>query len=244
MQREGTVEEIERPGPIQVAGADALALAARGVARRWFPALAFADGRAEDMLARIDLDAARFDAVKLEASIMRTMVFDAIARSFFRRHPEGLGIGFFSGMCTRFSRIDNGAMRWVDVETAPVARFVAESQPANERHRVTSACSIACSGWMRRLEDAGDIPALIVVQGGLVGAPRSAVEAFFLSASRWCRPGVEIVCDFDGRAPLQTRRPGASVEVLDDTNAWSRFPRLRSLRDCGAPVIKHLRVCG
>lgn len=232
--------------PIQIAGADAIALAGRALARLRFPDLAFADPRAEGMLARLDLDPGRFDAPRLRGAVLRTMLFDDRTRDFFRRHPEGLGIGFFSGMCTRFSRVDNGRLRWVDVETAGVAQFVAESQPANDRHSVAAACSVGCAGWMRHLADAGDMPTLIVVQGGFVGTPRCLIEAFFLAASRSCSAGVEILADFDARAPLRPACTGgreSSLEVLTEESAWVKFPRLRYVRATKYPApIAHVRM--
>ncbi|MBX3233468.1 MAG: hypothetical protein KIT84_37855 [Labilithrix sp.] len=222
--------------PIQVPGADAVALAARAVARTRFTELGFIDVRAEAMLMQLDLDPFAFGEERLRSSLARTMEIDDVAREFFERHPHGLGIGFFSGLCTRFSRIDNGLLRWIDVEVPGVAQFLADTQCADPHHLITACCGVACNAWMRRL---AQIPTLVAVQGGFVGAPRSAIETFFVNVSRACDAGVEIVCDFDERAPLRAR-PSGVLELLTEEGSWARFPRLRFVRAAGS--LAHLRV--
>ena len=167
---------------------------------------------------------------------------DDLARDFFaRRGGDSLGVGFFSGLCTRFSRIDNGAMTWVDVEHGDVAHLLADAQPMNERHRVSSCCSIACTGWMRHLEGAPQ-PTLLVVQGGLVGSERNFLESFLTAASKSLPAGSEILADFDARAPLRPR--GKSLEALNAEEAWVRYPRLRFVPTDEYSIHLERRIAG
>lgn len=229
---------------IRVSELDAVALAARAVASQRFPELDFRDVYAERVLAQLELDVNRWDDALLRAAVVRTMLFDDLTRDFFaRRGRESLGVGFFSGLCTRFSRIDDGLMRWVDVEHRDVAHLLSDMQPPSERHAVSSCCSIACTGWMRHLADA-ELPTVLVVQGGLVGAPRAAIETFLTSASKSLPSGAEILADFDARAPVRPAPRGRSLEALNDDDAWVRYPRLRFVSADEYPMDLERRIAG
>lgn len=256
-----------RAGGIAVHAEDAGSLVACAVASRSFPDLEFSDPLAEQILAELDLEPARFDERSLRASIVRTMVVDELVREFFERHPSGLAVSLLPGLCTRFSRIDNGALRWLDLEPAEIAAFKRELFHAPERHIIATCCSIECSGWMKLLADAGDMPVLLVAQGGFRRAPIDVRDAFFTNAAVHLPTGTEIVIEYDAHAPLRPsslRDACASLSTPDVSGEWAIYPRIRFVRPSehsqqiehrlagvnavsrlfrgrGAPSIAHLR---
>lgn len=236
-------EEASSPGAtVAVHLEDALTLAGCAIARHAFPDLGLSDPAAEDILAKLDLDPARFDERKLWAATLRTKVIDALVREFFERHPTGLAVGLLSGLCTRFSRVDNGVLRWLDLEQAAIAAFKKELFVPSERHMISQCCSIACSGWMELLADAADGPVLLVAQGAFRRTPVDVRDQFFTNASVHLPAGTELVIEHDASAPL---RPSSVIDgpigervldervalsTLDPSGAWAIYPRIRFVR--------------
>ncbi|WP_437752595.1 class I SAM-dependent methyltransferase [Sorangium sp. So ce1389] len=209
-----------------------LSLVGRAEARARFPELGFADPWAEAMLATLDVDPAGFDDRALRASTVRAMVVDGLVRHYFERNPDGLAIALNAGLCTRFSRVDNGRLRWVDLDPPHVAEFKCAHRlwQTSDRHAVARCCSIACTGWMDALQGAGDVPTLLIAEGALERQPPELVDAFFTRISARLAKGTELIVDHEAHPPLRTPpRLRACLEVPAADGAVARYPRLRPI---------------
>ena len=204
-------------------------LVARAVARTRFPWLGFSDPTAEMMLEALDIDDSRYDDLSLRRALVPTIVVDTLVRDFFERHRDGLALSVMCGLCTRFWRVDNGQLRWIDVDAPPIAQFKAPLQPTCERHAVASSCSFDCEGWLRCLREARDVPTLIVAQGMGRRVDQDELDRFFESASEHLATGVEIIVDYDARRPLRpsSLRDAACLELPRSDGSHARYPRLR-----------------
>lgn len=214
-----------------------LSLVGRAEARVRFPDLGFADPWAEAMLATLDVDPAGFDACALRTSAVRAMLIDGLVRRYFERNPFGLAIALNAGLCTRFSRIDNGTLRWVDLDPPHVAEFkcVHRLCHASERHALARCCSIACAGWMDSLRGASDVPTLLIAEGALAGQPRELVDAFFTRASARLPRGTELILDHEVSPPLRASlRERACLEIPALDGSVARYPRLRPVGESDA----------
>lgn len=246
---------------------DAVSLAGCAIARRAFPDLGFSDPSAEQIVAELDLDPRCFDKRRLRSSMVRTMVVDTLVREFFERNPTGLAVALFPGLCTRFSRVDNGALRWLELESAEVSAFKSELFRTPERHVIAQCCSIACGGWMKLLADADDMPVLLVAQGGVRRAPPELRDRFLMNAAVHLPKGTELVIEYDANAPIRsspTHGERASLSALEASGEWAIYPRIRYVptadhslrlehdlagmnavstlfRGRGAPSVAHLR---
>lgn len=244
----GTTETMyRRAAGVAVHVEDVLSLAGCAVASRSFPDLGFSDPCAEQILAELELDPARFDDRRLRASTVRTMVVDTLVRDFFERNPSGLAVSLLPGLCTRFSRVDNGALHWLDLEPAEVAAFKRGLFHTPDRHMIAQCCSIACSGWMDLLAHAVDMPALLVAQGGFRRTSLEVRDRFFTSASVHLPAGTELVVEYDAGAPL---RPSSvleervSLSTLDASGAWAIYPRIRFVRSSEHPERLERELAG
>jgi O-methyltransferase involved in polyketide biosynthesis len=210
---------------------DVLSLVGRARARVWFADLGFSDPCAEALLAKLDVDASAFDEQQLRIATVRTMVVDSIVRHFFERHPDGLAVSVHAGICTRFSRVDNGRLRWLDLDLPAVAELKSELLERSERHTVAPVCgSLACTRWMDLLADAEDLPTIIVAQGALLRACRHQVDTFLTRAAQRMRNASELVFDYDARQPLRRSSRGGmqpSLESRLPDGSLLRYPRLR-----------------
>ncbi len=215
-------------GSLSVHPDEIVALVGRARAADMFPELGDFDPRAQQMLAELAIDETTLDPRCVRAAVVRTLVIDGLVRDFFARHPDGLAIGLYAGLCTRFFRVDNRALRWVDVDPSDVAAFkVAQGWPS-ERHWVASACSLTCTCWMDLLSAAPDVPTLLVSENGLRHLPRRDVDLFLTRVSARMPRGTELVVACDRALPLRVSRTDARrarLELAID-GAVARYTRL------------------
>lgn len=100
---------------------------------------------------------------KLAVTIaLRSRRFDRYVLDFLQRHPDGTVINFGCGLDTRFDRIDNGRVRWFDIDFPSVIdlrrRFMIET---NRRQFI--AGSILDPKWLEQVKPGG--PYLTLAEG-------------------------------------------------------------------------------
>ncbi|MGH3915747.1 MAG: class I SAM-dependent methyltransferase [Pseudonocardiaceae bacterium] len=106
------------------------------------------DPVAVEIVESLDYDFARFDGgPSLLGSVLRTMVFDEWARAFLGRHPAGTVIEIGSGLNTRFERLDNGRLHWVDLDLPDVVALRRQFFTDSSR-RHTVAASVLEQDWL------------------------------------------------------------------------------------------------
>jgi O-methyltransferase involved in polyketide biosynthesis len=67
--------------------------------------------------------------------VARTAILDAQVRAFLARHPEGLVVNLGAGLDTRFHRLDNGKLQWMEIDLPEVTAFRRKlDEPASPRH--------------------------------------------------------------------------------------------------------------
>jgi O-methyltransferase involved in polyketide biosynthesis len=106
------------------------------------------DLKAVEMVAAIDYDWTKFDgASSLQGSVIRTAMLDAWVADFLRDHPSGTVVEIGAGLNTRFERLDNGQVHWVDLDLPDAMelrrRFFTHSDP---RHML--ATSVLNDDWI------------------------------------------------------------------------------------------------
>jgi O-methyltransferase involved in polyketide biosynthesis len=86
---------------------------ARDAARR-HPVLH--DERAAELVDGLEYDFTRFGGSSLLGCVLRSAILDGWVRSFMTRHPAGMVVELGTGLNTRFDRLDNGTVRWFDLD--------------------------------------------------------------------------------------------------------------------------------
>ncbi len=241
-----------------------VSLVARAEASWRFPELPLRDPHAARLLDELGLGGQTFDPRALRMAATSTAVMDALARSFFVRNPDGLAISVYPGLCTRFSRLDNGSLRWIDVDPAGLAELKSSLLRTPSRHVLAACCSLDCKSWLRQLRQAQDVPTLLIADGALRRLPHAAADALFSHASVHAPKGTELLIQHDARLPLGASRPGPGGHLQLHGASTIAYPRLRfageSLHDAaltaqlaglnkvasmfggvGVPRIAHLR---
>ncbi len=173
------------------------------------------DPCAEEALEQVDwsgikVSREQFDQV---TGIMRMRYFDQQAREFMARQPDGVVISIGCGLDTRFQRVDNGQVRWYDLDLPEVIELRKQLyNPANSRY-TQLACSAFEPGWMSQVT--ADSPVLLLAEGVLMYFPEVEVRGLFSTLGERF-PGAEII--FDCLSPLafmlHQNKPGSREFAL------------------------------
>jgi O-methyltransferase involved in polyketide biosynthesis len=109
------------------------------------------DAYARDILARIDYDFSRIEAGQSDDHQMvwaiRAYHFDNIVKSFLEHHRDALVVNIGAGLDTTFQRVDNGSVRWVNMDVPDVAALRQELIPDSDRE-MTLAKSVFDFTWI------------------------------------------------------------------------------------------------
>lgn len=224
---------------------EVISLVGRAQAQARFPDLQFADPEAEEVLGKVEVEVDGLDEAHLRAATVETMAVDALVRGFFRRHREGLAVALHPALCTRFSRVDNGRLRWVDLDRPGVAEVKHRLYSTPARHMVATCRSLACGCWMTALSLADGLPVLVISQGPLRRCSAEELDAFLTRASEHLPAGTELVLDHGARRPFRPSDSGGRrgcLEVSAPNGGIARYPRLRFAGAQQALEIAHLRV--
>ncbi|ASC73707.1 Putative S-adenosyl-L-methionine-dependent methyltransferase [Halomicronema hongdechloris C2206] len=96
--------------------------------------------------------------------VVRVQEYDHITQQFLKAHPNAVVVNLGCGLCTRFTRLDNGGVRWYDVDFPEVIEFRQRFFQENDRYRFIPA-SILDFSWIDQIQHSVDQPLLILMEG-------------------------------------------------------------------------------
>jgi O-methyltransferase involved in polyketide biosynthesis len=174
----------------------------------------FADDEAWKLLEKIDYD---FSRLKVKPGtrltiFIRTKRLDDYVREFLSRAPDGIVLHLGCGLDTRFSRVDNGRVRWFDLDLPDVIDLRGKLFTESPRYRMI-ASSVADFGWLEKIPR--NRPVFIAAEGLLMYLSEEKVKELLLRL-REAFPGSEIA--FDAFSTL-TARNIHRADVLKTTGA-------------------------
>ncbi|MCC9710816.1 class I SAM-dependent methyltransferase [Streptomyces sp. MNU76] len=133
--------------------------------RKEFPLLR--DARAEEIVAGIDYDFARFDGLpSLTGAMLRTVLFDRWVADFLAAHPDATVVEIGTGLNTRYERLDNGRVRWFDLDLPDVIDL-RRAFFADTPRRTMVAASVTDEAWAAEVASRTDGPYLLVAEAVL-----------------------------------------------------------------------------
>ena len=134
----------------------------------------FKDEIAERFHDAIAYDWGKFDAAASEnwmtamATAMfhkRFAIFDEQVRKFLEEAPDGLVVNLGAGLDTRFHRLDNGRVEWIELDLPGVIAFRRKlPEPESKRHRMIAA-SVLDDGWVMEIKRYARSRILFVAEG-------------------------------------------------------------------------------
>lgn len=185
--------------------------------RRW-PLLR--DPMAGEILAAIDYDLDRLKSMGqgLRGAVLRTVIYDAWARDFLERHPDGTVVEIGTGLNTRFERLDNGRVRWFDLDLPEVTdlrrRFFSDTD-----RRTMIAASVLDREWIDVVRAAPG-PYLLLAEAVLLYlTPQQVREALTMIAEAF--PGAGMVLDTGTRRMADGLAGQSTMRHMGATMAWT-----------------------
>ena len=122
---------------------------------------------------------------------LRSRRFDKYVLDFMKSNPNGTIINFGCGLDTRFDRIDNGSIRWFDIDFPEVIELRRRFLNENERH-IFIAGSILDAFWLAKTKTGG--PYLILAEGVFMYLQEADVKQLFDMIMRELE-NVDLVCE-------------------------------------------------
>ncbi len=174
-----------------------ITLSACAEASERLPGLGFSDPWAAERLERLDLDRSLYNGsgLLMKQIAIRAHAVDAIARRFFSRHPGALGIEPGAGLSARFERIDNGQLRWVDLDLPAVTELKRKLVEPGDRHALRAG-SVLDPAWIEELVAGASGPVLVVMEGLLPYLERDEVRGVLVALGQTLPAGSEVVFDY------------------------------------------------
>ncbi len=179
------------------------------------------DPKAAEIMQRIEYDFDKFARTigvggrSQLGCVMRGQVLDRWVARLLGAAPESAVIEIGAGLDTRFERVDNGRLLWIDLdlpEVIDLRRTFFEEQT----RRVFVAESILDDGWVERIRSvAGDRPKLFLAEGVLMYFEETEVKDIFARIAD-AFPGSHIA--FDAVGPF-IKRMQSRHDALRNMNA-------------------------
>ena len=95
----------------------------------------------------------------------RRAIFDEQVRNFLEKAPDGLVVNLGAGLDTRFHRLDNGRVQWIELDLPGVITFRQKlHEPKNKQHRMIAA-SILDDDWVVEIKRHAGSRVLFVAEG-------------------------------------------------------------------------------
>jgi O-methyltransferase involved in polyketide biosynthesis len=209
-------------------------LAARARAtRRRHPILR--DPRAAELVESIDYDSAKYGrGAGGFVTVLRTAIFDQWVRDFLARHPAGTVTEIGTGLNTRFDRVDNGQVHWIDLDL-PDTIELRRKFFADTGRRAMRAASFLDEDWLPAVE-ALPGPYFFAAEGVLVYLPEEqATAALARLAARF--PGALIALDTYPRKIYDQQHRLAARKNIPARWQWS-VDDPRTLERLGLRVVE------
>lgn len=153
------------------------------------------DPLAAAMVERIDYDwrQIRLARSDLAQCVVRLREFDRFVRDFLVRHPSGTVVHLGCGLDARFQRVDNGQVRWFDVDLPDVIALRRQLLPESDRNRYLASSAFDFD-WMAQFEVATGSRVLFVTEAMLPYFEENQVKGL-IGTLRQQFPGAELVTD-------------------------------------------------
>jgi O-methyltransferase involved in polyketide biosynthesis len=192
------------------------------------PEAVLRDPAAEEMVAAIDYDFARFDGgSSLIGTVLRTNLFDHWVRAFLAEHPDATVVEIGTGLNTRYERVDNGRAQWFELDLPDVIELRRTFFADTPRRRMLAG-SVLDDDWTAAALASGG-PYFLAAEAVLAYLPEEGVRRVFdLLAGRF--PGALLALDTTGPGMVDTQESHDALSKVEARISWN-CPDPRQLED-------------
>lgn len=176
------------------------------------------DARAVEVVDRLDYDFSKLAlTAATQASVaVRTDILDEATRAFLARHPDALVINLAAGLDTRFYRVDNGRLSWVDVDLPEAMAIRRQVFTDTDRHRYLAG-SVLEDAWCAQIERSAGQAVLIVIEGLVMYFTPEETRELLIRLARYF-PGAEVLMEVV--SPLAVTQSARHFEERGMSARW------------------------
>lgn len=179
------------------------------------------DDMAVQLVKDIDYDFTKFTGPSLGGAVLRASIIDGYIRDFLREHPDGTVVDLGCGLSTRFDRLDNGRLRWFDLDVDDTMALRGRFFEDTNRYTMI-ADSVFSSTWHDQVRERSG-PVFLVSEAVLLYFPEAQVHGV-LSELAQAFPSTPIAFDTGGalmmnsqdRNPVFRQVPARMQWICDD----------------------------
>lgn len=132
---------------------------------------------------------------------LRIRHFDQVVGAFLEREPGGVVVSMGCGLSTRRGRVDNGLVRWLDVDLPAVIALRRQHLPDGERFRSIGA-SVLDHDWMANVPHDNGARHLFMAEGLFMYLAPEAVRSLVCALARQFG-GAELVAEVSNQRVVQ-----------------------------------------
>ncbi|NJO72553.1 MAG: class I SAM-dependent methyltransferase [Leptolyngbyaceae cyanobacterium RM1_406_9] len=174
------------------------------------------DRKAVEIAEQLDYDFSKYEkgwASQL-GCVIRARAIERIVQNFLETHPIAVIVNLGAGLCTRFSRVDNGEVRWYDVDFPEVIALRRKFFQETERHHFI-AKSILDFTWMDAIQREPNQPMMILYEGVSMYLSEAENQALLQQINTRFSPA-EVLLDVMNR---KRSRSAKQHDTVSKTNA-------------------------
>ena len=109
------------------------------------------DPKAADIVRTVGIDFSSYPTPMRVLVVIRTLTLDWWVRQFLAEHPAGTVVELGAGLNTRFERIDNGSVHWIDLDLPDTIELRRRFFTDTGRRRMLTA-SLLDEDWIPEVE--------------------------------------------------------------------------------------------
>jgi O-methyltransferase involved in polyketide biosynthesis len=195
------------------------------------------DPKAAQILASVDFDARKYGlGAGGGVTVLRTAIFDGWVSEFLAEHPSGTVVEIGTGLNSRFERVDNGQVHWIDLDLPDTIELRRKFFADSDRRRMAAA-SVLDEEWLPAVRDSPG-PYFFAAEGVLAyldQAPR-VIERIARAF-----PGALLAVDTYSQRTLERQHRLAAKRNMDARWAWS-CDDPRTLEPLGLEIVQQAAV--
>lgn len=146
------------------------------------------DPKSLEVFNRIDYDFNKFDGSDIKSStartVIRTCIIDRMVREFIERHTDATIVEIGCGLNTRFSRLDNGMLRWFDLDVKEVYRVWGEFFAEDERRSFLPYSAFE-EAWMKEVIEKGSHPYFFISEASVIYFSGHMIKKLFINLKKY-----------------------------------------------------------
>lgn len=176
------------------------------------------DHASADLLKALDYDFSKFRGPSLLGSVLRASIFDGYVRDFLRKHPDGTVVDLGCGLSTRFDRLDNGRVRWFDLDLADTMALRRKFFDDTDRYTMLTG-SIFDTEWHDRVRERSG-PLFLLSEAVLLYFPEPRVDAVLQQIAA-AFPDTPLAIDTGGAAMINSQDRNPVFTALSARMQWT-----------------------